>query len=123
MQPYVDQLREVFPAHAGMSLRVITNEGAELSFPRSRGDEPVRVLETDFGQCNIMLDNDVPSDTLLVVSLEECAPVFLEIPGKGSFFAEPLAKTGASDKVQLYGEIGLKYGAEQHHGKLEVTGA
>lgn len=100
----------------------ITDKGYHET-SRKVGGVNVSVLETDFGQCNIMLDNDVPSDTLLVVSLEECAPVFLEIPGKGSFFAEPLAKTGASDKVQLYGEIGLKYGAEQHHGKLKVTGA
>ena len=63
----------------------------------------VQAIETDFGKCNIMLDNDVPADTLLVVSLEECVPVFLEIPGKGTFFAEPLAKTGALDRVQIYG--------------------
>lgn len=100
----------------------ITDKGYHET-SREVGGVSVRAIETDFGQCNIMLDNDVPSDTLLVVSLEECTPVFLEIPGKGSFFAEPLAKTGASDKVQLYGEIGLKYGAEQHHGKLKVTGA
>lgn len=100
----------------------ITDKGYHET-SREVGGVNVRVIETDFGQCNIMLDNDVPSDTLLVVSLEECAPVFLEIPGKGAFFAEPLAKTGASDKVQLYGEIGLKYGAEQHHGKLKVAGA
>ena len=31
------------------------------------------------------------------------------------FFEEPLAKTGASDKSQLYGEVGLKYGNEKAH--------
>ena len=31
---------------------------------------------------------------------------------------EPLAKVGASDDVQLYGEIGLKYGSERAHGVL-----
>lgn len=87
---------------------------------RTIGGVNVTAIETDFGTCNIMLDNDVPADTLLVVSLEECSPVFLEIPGKGTFFAEGLARTGSSDKVQIYGEIGLKYGAEQHHGKLKL---
>ena len=57
-------------------------------------------------------------DTIIVASLEDCAPAFLEIPGKGHFFAEPLAKTGASEKVQVYGEIGLRYGNEKKHGKL-----
>jgi hypothetical protein len=29
-----------------------------------------------------------------------------------------LAKTGASEKVQVYGEIGLRYGNERKHGKI-----
>ena len=35
--------------------------------------------------------------------------------------AEPLAKTGASDDVQIYGEIGLEYGNEKAHGCLTVA--
>lgn len=101
--------------------KVFIKENGYRETSRAVGGVSVQAIETDFGACNIMLDNDVPSDTLLVVSLEECVPVFLEIPGKGTFFAEPLAKTGAFDKVQLYGEIGLKYGAEQHHGKLKLS--
>ncbi|GMA26194.1 hypothetical protein GCM10025864_39530 [Luteimicrobium album] len=68
-----------------------------------------------------MLNRYVPADTLIVASLEELSPAFLEIPGSGHFFAEPLAKTGASDKVQIYGEIGLKYGNERKHGVLTVA--
>lgn len=85
---------------------------------RNVGGVNVQTIETDFGRVNIMLDRWMPSDALAVVSLEDCSPAFLEVPGKGHFFAEPLAKTGASDKVQLYGEIGLVYGNEQHHGKI-----
>jgi hypothetical protein len=29
-----------------------------------------------------------------------------------------LAKTGATDAVQIYGEIGLEYGPETYHGKI-----
>ena len=101
--------------------KVFIKENGYRETSRTVGGVNVQAIETDFGACNIMLDNDVPQDTLLVVSLEECTPVFLEIPGKGTFFAEPLAKTGAFDKVQLYGEIGLRYGAEQHHGKLKLS--
>jgi hypothetical protein len=60
----------------------------------------------------------MPQDSLAAVSLEQLNPVYLEIPGKGHFFAEPLAKTGASDKVQLYGEVGLAYGLEKAHGLI-----
>ena len=31
---------------------------------------------------------------------------------------EPLSKTGAADKYQIYGEIGLKYGNQRKHGRL-----
>ncbi|QAB17127.1 hypothetical protein Leucomu_03600 [Leucobacter muris] len=87
---------------------------------RSVGGVNLQTFETDFGKCNIMLDRWMPADTLAVASLEDCKPAFLEVPGKGHFFAEKLAKTGASDKVQVYGEIGLNYGNERKHGKLVV---
>jgi hypothetical protein len=53
-----------------------------------------------------------------VCSLEEIVPVFLLVPDKGFLFVEPLAKTGASEESQIYGEVGLEYGVEKHHGKI-----
>lgn len=85
---------------------------------RDVGGVNLQTIETDFGKLNIMLNRYAVADALTVVSLEELRPTFLEIPGKGHFFAEPLAKTGAADKVQIYGEIGLNYGNEKKHGKL-----
>lgn len=86
---------------------------------RNVGGVNLTTLVSDFGTLNVMLDRAMPQGTLAVVSLEQCAPVYLEIPGRGHFFAEPLAKTGATDRTQLYGEVGLEYGAQQQHGKLE----
>ena len=34
------------------------------------------------------------------------------------FPLEPLAKTGAGEKYQIFGQIGLDYGAEFLHGKI-----
>lgn len=90
---------------------------------RNVGGVNLQTIETDFGRTNIMLNRYVPADTLIVVSLEECSPRFLEIPGKGHFFAEPLAKTGSAEKVQIYGEIGLAYGNELKHGKIVNIGS
>lgn len=86
----------------------------------SRNVAGVRVMtiSTDFGDLNVMLNRHMPTDSLQVVSLEQCAPVFLEIPGKGFLFEEPLARVGASDTRQIYGEIGLRYGNEKTHGKI-----
>lgn len=85
---------------------------------RTVGGVNVQTIDTDFGMLNIMLNRHMPSDQLAVVSLDQCAPVFMEIPGKGFLFEEDLAKTGASERKQLYGEIGLKYGNEKTHGRI-----
>lgn len=82
----------------------------------------VQSIETDFGRLNVMLNRHVPSDTVLILSLEQLAPKFLRIPEKGHFFVEPLAKTGATSKFQIYGEIGLKYGNERTHAKIYNLG-
>lgn len=82
------------------------------------GGVSVQRIMTDFGEFNIMLDRNMPLDTLVVASLEECAPVFLEIPDRGFLFLEPLAKTGAADNYQIYGEVGLDYGNQLKHAKI-----
>lgn len=91
---------------------------------RNVGGVAVKRIETDFAELNIMTNRhltQVAPNTLLCLSMEELWPVFLEIPGKGHFFLEELAKTGASTKYQLYGEIGLRYGNEKQHGSLVLT--
>ncbi len=85
---------------------------------RNVGGVNLTVIETDFGRADIMLDRFVPAGTIIAASVEELVPRFLTIPGKGHFFWEPLAKTGASDRSQLYGEIGLQVGNERKHAKL-----
>lgn len=85
---------------------------------RNIGGVNLMTIETDFGMVNIMLNRNMPVDQLAVISMEQCAPVFLEIPGKGHFFVEELAKTGANTKYQIYGEIGLEYGNQIAHGKI-----
>ncbi|MGP9528587.1 SU10 major capsid protein [Glutamicibacter sp. AOP5-A2-18] len=105
-----------------LSAAYITNAGYKEE-TRNVGGVNVQTIETDFGRFNIMLNRYMPADKIAIASLEDLRPSFLEIPGKGHFFAEPLAKTGASDKVQIYGEIGLNYGNEKKHGVLTLTQA
>lgn len=85
---------------------------------RNVGGVNLQTIETDFGLCNIMLNRYMPTGELIVADLGDLRPAFLEIPGKGHFFAEPLAKAGSAEKWQLYGEIGLQYGNEKHHARL-----
>lgn len=83
---------------------------------RNVGGVDMDTIVTDFGTLNIVVERALPADAIAVVSLEQITPVFLSVPGKGVLFEEELAKTGASDKTQVYGEIGLKYGNERSHG-------
>jgi hypothetical protein len=97
--------------------RIFITDKGYTAVDRNVGGVNVQTIETDFGRLNLMLNRYMPIDQLAVVSLDQCEPMFLPIPGKGFLFVEPLAKVGASDRSQLYGEVGLKYGAEQFHGK------
>lgn len=85
---------------------------------RTIGGVRVDTIRTNFGDFGILLDQAMPRDALAVVTLDQCAPRFLSIPGKGFLFEEDLAKTGASERTQLYCEVGLEYGNEAAHGVL-----
>jgi len=102
--------------------RMVTNEfittAGYQEQTRSVGGVHVMTIETDFGRLNVALSRAVPQHALVVCSAEQCAPVILEIPGKGFLFVEPLGKKGASEQSQLYGEIGLEYGNPLAHGML-----
>jgi hypothetical protein len=89
-----------------------------LAGTRNVGGVAVNTIVTDFGTLNVSIDRHLPADAISVVSLEQIQPVFLNIPGKGVLFEEELAKTGASEKSQVYGEIGLAYGNEASHGVI-----
>jgi hypothetical protein len=100
----------------------ITDKGYQEQ-TRTVGGVHLMTFECDFGRLNVMLNRHMPTSTLEVVSLEECAPRLLPIPDKGFLFVEDLAKQGAADRKQIYGELGLKYGNERKHGKLLRVGA
>jgi hypothetical protein len=95
----------------------VTNKGYTEA-TRNVGGVNLQTIETDFGLLNVMLDRYVPAGTIIFASLEDLAPVHLLIPGKGFLFVEPLAKVGAAERSQIYGEVGLEYGNEMKHAKL-----
>jgi hypothetical protein len=89
--------------------------------PQSRnvGGLALNVVEFDIvGPTPIVLNRYMPAAEVYVLDLSVIAPHLLEIPGYGFFFMEPLAKAGAYEKWQFYGEIGLSYGPERWHGKI-----
>lgn len=60
----------------------------------------------------------LPAGTVAVFDPAVMAPVEQIVPGKGNFFMEELAKTGAGKKNQIFGQIGLDHGPEWYAGKI-----
>jgi hypothetical protein len=80
----------------------------------------IRRILTRYGTVNIVLEPDMPANQVLLADLRVVSPVGMAVPGKGILFAEPLAKTGSADNIQIYGQLGLDHGPEFCHGLLKV---
>lgn len=70
------------------------------------------------GKIRLGLGEFIPAGTVFAFNFDAISPVEQPTPGKGNFFLEELAKTGAGEKYQLFGQIGLDYGNELLHGKI-----
>lgn len=67
----------------------------------------------------IGLGEFIPEGKALVINPSVIGPVEQPVPGKGNFFLEPLARTGAGEKYQIFGQIGLDHGPEWFHAIIE----
>ena len=79
-------------------------------------------IMTPMGVVYLYIGEYMPARTAFVLNLDAIAPVQQPVPGKGNFFLEQLAKTGAGEKYQIFGQIGLDYGPEWYHAKITNIG-
>lgn len=88
--------------------------------PASRNENGinVRTIELPSGIITIANGEFIPAGTAFLLNFDVISPVEQPVPDKGNFFLEELSKTGAGSKYQIYGQIGLDYGAEHLHGKI-----
>ena len=91
---------------------------ANMQTTQNIGGMNITQIETDFFKMGVVWDRFMPKDSILIADIAHVAPVFQAVPGKGVLFEEPLAKTGASDKIQIYGQIGLAHGPAFLHGAI-----
>ncbi len=85
---------------------------------RNVGGVNIQQIETDFGRVGVVPSRYAIANTILAIDMSVTSPVFQEIPGKGLFFYEPLAKVGAGETGQLYGHVGLDHGPGFMHGRI-----
>ena len=88
---------------------------------RMVGGLMTREVYTPFGVLRLpsqgAYDLDVPQDTVVLVNPEPVRGRYLPIKGE-TILVEPLAKVGSSEDWQIYGQLGIDYGAEWLHGKI-----
>lgn len=78
----------------------------------------VRDLLMPLGKVAVALGEFIPEGTAYLFNFDAIRGVEQPVPGKGNFFRELLAKTGAGEKYQIFGQFGLDYGNELFHGKI-----
>lgn len=82
--------------------------------PNGRDVNGLRIttVVTPLGEVGVALLDSLPVSTALLFDPTIMAPVFQPVPGKGNFFLEPLAKSGAGENYQIFGQVGLDHGPE-----------
>lgn len=98
--------------------QMISKLYAKVPDDRTIGGANIEQIYTDFGKVMVVFE-PLMKGTLGLFNMNVIKPVFRNIVGKGAgVFYEDLAKVGASERGQLYGEMGLDYGSERFHGKI-----
>lgn len=85
---------------------------------RNVGGYNITEIETDFFKMGVTWNPFMPQNAILLADMTHIAPVFQPVPGKGNFFEEQLAREGASEKIQIYGQIGLAHAPAFLHGAI-----
>ena len=88
--------------------------------PSDRVYNGIRLMSvlTPMGEIYLRAGEFIPAGTAFALNLGIMRPVEMITPGKGNFYREQLAKTGAGEKYQIFGQWGLDYGVEFYHGKF-----
>ena len=104
--------------------------GSALPASRTEGGVAYSSIMTNYGELTVNWDTQIPTAKIALLSIGELAvaekPVAFDTPqgvNYGALLYEPLAKLGASERGQLYAELGIDYGAEWHHALIENIGA
>lgn len=98
--------------------QIITDIYSYAPTDRNVGGTNIKQIETDFGNIGIALNRFMPQDSVLAAEMGVLAPVFQPVPEKGNFFYEALAKSGASEEGQIFGQFGLDHGPAFMHGSI-----
>ena len=78
----------------------------------------LNTIVTPLGTVALVLMDTLPAGTAVIFNPAMMHPVYQPVRGRGNFFLEPLAKVGASEKYQIFGQLGLDFGMEYLSAKI-----
>ena len=90
---------------------------------RFRAGLSVERIVTDFGEMYIAVDNDVPADVVMAVTLVDndgnqiVSPVHARLENGDFLLVKEISQTGGKS-YEIYHETGLDHGPEFYHGKI-----
>lgn len=79
----------------------------------------IRTIRARWAVCHLVWEPDMPAGELFLFQPKVCRVTAMPIPSKGVLFVEPLARAGAAETSQLYGELGVDYRDEIFHGLID----
>ena len=102
--------------------------GMALPASRTEGGMAFNTIMTPYGMLTIYWEPTIATGKILLCNMGVMAVAekpYVSENGQmmGVLMYEPLAKTGAAERGQLYAELGCDYGAEWHHALIENIGA
>lgn len=117
---YFDNMVMFLPAYQKQMITdIYANQfNATMGARDTIGGVNIAQIETDFFKMGVVWDRFMPRDAVLIADVAHIAPVFQAVPEKGVIFEEQLAKTGASDMIQIYSQIGLAHGPAFLHASI-----
>jgi hypothetical protein len=83
----------------------------------SQGGYNIQRISTPYGDFTLINDYNTPTDSVFFTEMSDLKIVIQPLPS-GLAVVEPLARTGASNKIQILLQAGLDYGPEEHHGSI-----
>lgn len=101
-----------------LNKNAIDNKMTIVPASRELNGLALNTIVTPLGAVALVLMDTLPAGTAVIFNPAMMHPVYQPVPGKGNFFLEPLAKVGASEKYQIFGQLGLDFGMEYLSAKI-----
>lgn len=86
------------------------------------GTDVKQIIAPIVGNLPVVYDWMMPSGTIAIYDMAVVSPVVQPVPGKALFEPEKLAKTGAAEEWEMFGQVGLDYGPLYAHGSITGLG-